>query len=205
MTVAETNQSHFTCAHDFWMRVVENLRWKHVAKSQEDKRRAARGGPLVRKNFDQQFLSPLKALEQLHAACNALNTTKRRTKESARADVGMQIDPDVILIVVHRAECLNSALFDQVVQSLQDSSLKFCFLLLHSDHCALDWLSTQTLQANTTLSLIKTMTSMDVYDALLARLLAAREIPVTFPLSVVGWMHESFHRSTRCVKSTVEK
>jgi hypothetical protein len=184
----------------------------------------------VPKNYGQysMHLNPVSKLEHLHfttclQAVSKLynqednvgnnNNSMRNSSDAASVASSMSalmlsqscITP--LVIILEHAECMLTATFNDLLLLLTSStSLKIVLVIVHTQSAPL-----LTIQSPTTRSLLcgcpvlRALTPFDLYDTVMANLLAAREIPVSVSAELIGWLHESYWRSNMCIQTVVDR
>jgi hypothetical protein len=102
------------------------------------------------------------------------------------------------------AENIDSKIMGHIISQLVQASLSFHVNLIffHSVSRPLTFPLSTPFQSSLELTTIDTFSSEELYDDVMSRVLALI-LPVTLPVEAVAWIHESFWRSERCVKSAV--
>lgn len=175
----------------------------------------------------QDFLIDMRESFELHSAAR-MSSGKRRSTGLTRSSSSVEkreLDDPVrsleramslsssptslcgsLVVVVRNAEQLDPEIFEGVLTALSSSTLKVHFLLFHAQLAVVHILFTRGAK-----KLLRDVPAsaflppFHLYDELMKRALAAREVPVSLPSRAIAWIQESFWRSNYCVKTNLNK
>lgn len=112
-----------------------------------------------------------------------------------------------LTLMFRRTETLDADILGDFIDLLKCSSLKIRLVFIHALSRPARFHLSQSFQSLVSLDFtpLHSMGSSDLYDAVVGRILASRNIPVSLPAEAIGWIHECFWRSERCVSTAVDR
>lgn len=187
-----------TCAHDILSEILVEFSSKVQALSM-DKRRSSRPMDSLNPNL-------LLGGEHASTSSNCISTFKK-LYDYYIGNVNTELASVVLLF--RQTEALDADILGGFIDLIKSISASFNIRLLfvHSLSRPVRFHLSQSFQSSVSLNLhpIHSIGSGELYDITVGRVLTARDIPVTIPADVVGWIHEGFWRSDRCVSSAIDK
>ena len=185
-----------TCAHDILSEILVGFAIK-LQSFTTDRRRASRPLDVLHSNL-------LLGTEPVDTSSRSVSSLQK-LYEYYLANVNGECSSLILLFC--RTETLDADVLGNFIDLLKSSSLNIRLLFIHSLSRPVRFHLSQSFQASVSLDLTArySIGSNDLYDVVIGRILSSHDIPVTIPVDAIGWIHECFWRSERCVTSAIDR
>lgn len=116
-------------------------------------------------------------------------------------------DDKILVILLRNCERIDPEVFGIFIKNLSSfsGSMRCHVIVFNSCLCPCPIPLEKATRILMDISLHKTVGPFEIYDDMMGRILAARELPISFPASVIAWIHESFWRSNNCNSSAIDR
>ena len=115
-------------------------------------------------------------------------------------------DNKILVILLRHCERIDPEIFGDFIKCLSSYNGMRCHVIIfHSSICPNPIPLQKSSRILMDLSLHKTVDPFEIYDDMMGRVLATRQLPISFPAPVIAWIHESFWRSNSCNSSALDR
>ena len=156
--------------------------------------------------------APLHALASMAAEYAQLNeSSEAASGAAAGAGAASDVTPTggvpFAVVILRHAEKIDPEALSSLLNLLRISAahLRIHLVAFNSAIVPLPLRLSKTGQSLVDVSIHASEAPWELYDDLMARLFAAREVPVSLPSNLIAWIHDSFWRSQSCVKAACDK
>jgi hypothetical protein len=181
-------------AYDILCEIVENLRVLTDESKRAEKRSAAVNSTT--------FSKP-----KSWAACTMKDMPSRAIVdtlaffEESRGKKGL-------VLIMRNVERIDSEVFSnllELIHGLIDQQVHVHIITFNSSMCALPLSLCKSAQHLVETSISGTITPWEIYDDFIGRVVSAQKLPVSLTAEVWQWIHESFWRSSCCVRTALDR
>jgi len=194
ISIAESQCNSFDSARDILIDICCQYYYKQTRVIETEKRRASSKTQGIIKLKSNDFLTkikdkPLESLQELKDIKKVINNENK-----------------VLIILLRHCERIDPEVFGVFIKTISSyNGMKCHIIAFNSSICPNPIPLEKSTRILMDLSLHKTVGPFEIYDDFMGRIVAARKIPISFPASVIAWIHESFWRSNSCSCSVLDK
>jgi len=199
ISIADNPCTSFDSSRDILIEIGCQYYYKQTRLIETEKRRASSKTQGILKLKSNDFLINIKdkPLESLQELINI----KKYNSNSNNSN-----NNKILVILLRHCERIDPEIFGDFIKSLSSYNGMRCHVItFHSSICPNPIPLEKSSRILMDLSLHKTVDPFEIYDDMMGRVLATRQLPISFPAPVLAWIHESFWRSNSCNSSALDR
>ena len=210
-----------TNVQEFFQVITDSLKFRLYNIMSSDKRKARQPGSVLKSALFVNSSSSSYAKMTISESISSLESYIRAFQLASKSDSRNQSitntfdnnsnnnnsnTHNLLIIVIRFTENLASNVMSDVISKLSIcTNLRVHFLFFHSASVPMRFYHSREFQSTMELRLYTTISSYDLYDAFISLIVGCRNLPVGLSPAAIAWVHESFWRSERCVKTAMDR